>query len=200
MRLGLCCTFLEAPLKFRATTARYVGAKPLEQQRLFLGELALDNADALLAAVAWCADHGVGAFRITSQLFPLVPVCARVGLPLVYDVHHHRCLPDRYGIEEAAELAAATWGDREPWAHISSPKEGYRSKRPQAHHDYVRPRDVPRSWLGRRLTVDVEAKAKERAVLRLLRWVDQQERAAEGRALGDNERTTASRKRTVAKA
>jgi hypothetical protein len=30
--------------------------------------------------------------------------------------------------------------------------------------------DVPRGWLGRRMTVDVEAEAKERAVLRLQRW------------------------------
>jgi len=59
--------------------------------------------------------------------------------------------------------------------HISSPRDGWRSRRPQLHADYIRPRDVPRSWLGRRITVDVEAKAKERAVLRLRRWVDARE-------------------------
>ena len=31
----------------------------------------------------------------------LLPLCQRTGLPLVYDVHHHRCLPDRLTIEQA---------------------------------------------------------------------------------------------------
>lgn len=300
MRLGLCCTFLDQPIKFRTTTARAIGGKPKATQRLFLGELALDNADALAKAVTWCAEQGIGAFRISSQLFPLVthpevgyaleelptwkglerrlaavrelaqarqvrlsfhpdqfvvpgsatpavvgsslaelehhgrmaelvgaeqitlhgggaqpdkatalgrleralerlsprarerivlenddrvftvedllPVCARVGLPLLYDVHHHRCLPDRLTIEEATERAAATWGAREPWAHLSSPKGGWTAKQPQIHDDFIRVEDVPRGWLGRRMTVDVEAKAKEQAVLRLLAWVKEQER------------------------
>lgn len=299
MRSGLCCTFLDQPIKFRATTARFVGGKPPAMQRQFLGELALHNAGALRAAVTWCADNGVGAFRITSRLLPLVthpsvgytleslpawaeverlltsvrdqaqersirlsfhpdqfvvpgslspqvvesslaeleyqaqvaelvgaeqltlhggggqpdkaaalerlergldalsdrarsrialenddrvfhvedllPLCARTGLPLIYDVHHHRCLPDELDVEEATERAASTWKGREPWVHISSPKGGWRASRPQAHSDYIHPSDVPRSWLGRRMTVDVEAKAKERAVLRFRRWVAAQE-------------------------
>src|SRR5690606_12738681 len=32
-----------------------------------------DNAAALRAAVAWCAGHGVGAFRLSSQIFPVYP-------------------------------------------------------------------------------------------------------------------------------
>jgi len=310
VRLGLCCTFLEEPIRFRSTTARLVGGKRPAERRRFLGELALDNAAALAAAIEWCAAHRIGAFRVSSQLFPLathpqvgyaleelptwpalerslraarrraraldirlslhpdqfvvpgsaseavaksslfelehqarvaelvgaeqmtlhggggqpdrraaldrlergldrlsprararialenddrvftvedlLPVCARAGLPLVYDVHHHRCLPDRLGEGEALERAAATWRGREPWAHISSPKGGWRSARPQAHGDYIRPRDVPPSWIGRRMTVDVEAKAKELAVLRLLGWVDRHEsaRGAAGKGRG----------------
>jgi UV DNA damage endonuclease len=106
----------------------------------------------------------------------LLPLCARAGLPLVYDVHHHRCLPDALSVEAATELAAATWGTREPWTHVSSPKGGWQTKKPQLHDDHVRPEDVPRCWLGRRMTMDVEAKAKEQAVLRLLKWVAAQER------------------------
>lgn len=301
MRLGLCCTFIATDIKFRATTARFVATKPRRARRLFLGELALHNLASLEAAVAWCAAHGVGAFRIPSQLFPLVthpelgyhfaslaagadlvarldriralaarakvrlsfhpdqfvvpgsaseatvvaslaelehqaelaealgaeqltvhggggrptkrealerlrrgvdrlserararlalenddrvytvldllPVCRELGLPLVYDVHHHRCNPDGLSVVEATRLAARTWGGREPWAHVSSPRGGWRGPAPERHADYIRPRDLPRAWLGKRITVDVEAKAKERAVLRLLRWVRAQERA-----------------------
>ncbi|MDA1164414.1 MAG: UV DNA damage repair endonuclease UvsE, partial [Planctomycetota bacterium] len=50
----------------------------------------------------------------------LLPLCRETGIPLVYDVHHHRCNPDDLSIEEATEQALATW-DREPLFHISSP-------------------------------------------------------------------------------
>jgi UV DNA damage endonuclease len=104
----------------------------------------------------------------------LLPVCRSLGIPLVYDVHHHRCNGDGLDVVEATGRAAATWDRREPWAHLSSPREGWRSAKPASHADFIAPGDVPRAWLGplgRRLTVDVEAKAKERAVLRLQRWL-----------------------------
>ena len=70
-RLGLCCTFAAAPIAFRTTTARYVATLPLARRRRFLGELIVANARALDLAVGFCADHGIGAFRITSQFFPV---------------------------------------------------------------------------------------------------------------------------------
>jgi UV DNA damage endonuclease len=95
----------------------------------------------------------------------LLPLCRRSGVPLVYDVHHHRCLGDGLSIEEATELAAGTWGDREPYAHLSSPREGWEAANARAHADYIDPADFPHEWRGRTMTIDVEAKAKERAVL-----------------------------------
>lgn len=97
----------------------------------------------------------------------LLPVCADTGVPLVYDVHHHRCLPDGLTIEDATERAWATW-KREPLFHISSPLEGWHGPKPARHHDYIDPRDFPNGWMNRTLTVEVEAKAKELAVLKLL--------------------------------
>ena len=95
----------------------------------------------------------------------LEPLCRRAGVPVVYDVHHHRCLPDGLSVEEASDLAFATWGAREPYAHISSPRDGWQSPNPRAHADYIDPADFPEFWLDWTITVDVEAKAKERAVL-----------------------------------
>jgi UV DNA damage endonuclease len=95
----------------------------------------------------------------------LLSLCQRSGVPLVYDVHHHRCLGDGLSVEDATELAFATWGDREPYAHLSSPKYGWTSPNPRAHADYIDPDDFPDAWQGRTMTIDVEAKAKERAVL-----------------------------------
>jgi len=96
----------------------------------------------------------------------LLPVCERTGVPLVYDVHHHRCLPDGASVAETTRLARATWR-AEPLFHISSPIEGWDGPVPRRHHDYIDFRDFPSEWLGTPLTVEVEAKAKELAVARL---------------------------------
>ena len=49
-----------------------------------------------------------------------------------------------------------------------SPLEGWAGPRPERHHDYINAADFPREWLGWPLTVEVEAKAKELALARLL--------------------------------
>ena len=100
--------------------------------------------------------------------------CELTGAPFVYDIHHHRCLPDALSEEEATEHCVAIWKElgREPWLHISSPKDGWKSRNPKAHADYINPSDFPECWRGIRATVDVEAKAKESAVGRLLRFLN----------------------------
>lgn len=97
----------------------------------------------------------------------LYPLCKKNKIPLVYDVHHHRCLPDPLGEIEATKKALSTW-DREPLFHISSPKDGWTGPKPSRHHDYIQVDDFPPFWkeIGP-LTVDIEAKAKEEAVLKL---------------------------------
>jgi len=99
----------------------------------------------------------------------LLPFCEREGVPFVYDVHHHRCHGDGMSEAEATERALATW-TREPLFHLSSPQAGWNGPNPCHHHDYIDPSDFPGSWLqlDRPLTIEVEAKAKELAVLRLM--------------------------------
>ena len=101
----------------------------------------------------------------------LLPLAADLSIPLVYDVHHHRCLPDGLSVEEATVLAGETWRrtGREMYCHISSPRAGWLGGSPKPHADFIDPGDLPACWLQRPMTVDVEAKAKELAVLRLIR-------------------------------
>lgn len=103
----------------------------------------------------------------------LLPLCRRLEIPLVYDVHHHRCNPDSLSVEEATDLAGETWqaAGREQYCHLSSPKNGWGDGDPKPHADYIDPADLPPSWLLREMTVDVEAKAKELAVVRLMEGV-----------------------------
>lgn len=292
-RLGLCCQFANEPITFRTTTATALLALPKRARLAKLADVCSHNADALLAALQFCAANGIGSFRISSPILPVVthpkvgyrvedlpggdtiiakfracgafarkasvrtgfhpdqfvvlnspnpivvkhavadlesqavlaewtnadtvnihggggygdkpaalarfaknlsllsdraralltvenddktytpadllPICRAEHVPLVYDAHHHRCHRDTLTIEEATDAAFATWGRREPLFHISSPIDGWKGAHPERHHDYINPRDFPKCWLGRRLTVEVEAKAKELAVLRLTR-------------------------------
>ncbi|MDY0374513.1 MAG: UV DNA damage repair endonuclease UvsE [Desulfobacterium sp.] len=97
----------------------------------------------------------------------LLAVCRDMNIPLVYDVHHHRCLPDDLSIEKATEISLGTW-DREPLFHISSPKDGWNASNIKKHHDFIDINDFPPTWLSMDITVEVEAKAKEVAIRRLM--------------------------------
>jgi len=97
----------------------------------------------------------------------LQSLCARTSVPLVYDVHHHRCNPDGLDVETATNLAIKTWRSREPWFHVASPRDGVTAPNPRPHADFIDPNDFPESWLELNVTVDVEAKAKDEAIVRL---------------------------------
>lgn len=108
---------------------------------------------------------------VTYTVKDLYPVACALGIPLVYDVHHHRCLPDGLSEEEATSLAVESWGrvGREPYFHISSPIQGWDGKNPRRHADYIDAKDFPQSWMNLTATIDVEAKAKDLAVTKLMR-------------------------------
>jgi len=290
IRLGLCCKFFTEPIAFRTTTVAALSRLTRANQLDKLSQLALANAAALRQALDYCAAHGIGCFRVNSQILPvkthpaagyaieelpdaaavvaafkacgrfarekglrlsfhpdqfillsatdpeivrtslldlayqaevadwvnadvinihaggaygdkasalarlaaaldvlpqsvrsrltlenddrvytpaeLLPFCRATGTPFVYDVHHHRCLPDGLSAEEATAQALATW-NHEPLFHVSSPKDGHGSKRPGPHHDFIDAADFPHAWHSLDVTVEVEAKAKEAAIARL---------------------------------
>lgn len=97
----------------------------------------------------------------------LLPLCNKIHLPFVYDIHHHRCLPDGLSVKEVTRLALKTW-DREPLFHLSSPKNGWNNKNSQWHHDYINIKDFPDEWKKLSITVEIEAKAKELAIKKLI--------------------------------
>jgi len=290
IRLGLCCIFKEEPIKFRIVTAKRLNSYEQQEHLMILGKLCLHNAQTLKIALQYCANNGIGDFRILSQINPLrthpdvgytlqdlpqfaeiiqtykecrnfnikqnirtsfhpdqfivlstphpivlqsslaeltyqaeiaeligsdvinvhgggvygnkkealsrlskeieklpekirtrltlenddrsytpedlIPVCKEHEIPLVYDVHHHRCLPDKLSVEKATDLAMQTW-NREPLFHLSSPRDGWNKPNPQFHHDFININDFPNYWKSLDLTVEVEAKYKEIAIKKL---------------------------------
>jgi UV DNA damage endonuclease len=104
----------------------------------------------------------------------LMPVCAELNIPLVYDVHHHRCNPDNMSIAEATEQCLDSWqksGRGEAYLHLSSPREGWAARNPKPHADMIDFDDFPQLWLDLNATIDIEAKAKEEAVLEIMQYL-----------------------------
>ncbi len=290
IRWGLCCMFRDQPIRFLTTTATSIGKMKRPDALAKLSHLCIENANALLAALQYCDNNGIGCFRVNSQILPikthpncgyeiddlpesgeiirrfracgefvrkhklrvcfhpdqfvvmnsprpdvieksvqeleyqaevaewigadvinihgggaygnkpaaladfarnldrlslrvrsrltvenddktytpadLLPLCKVTGIPLVYDVHHHRCNPDGLSVEQVTKKALATW-DREPMFHLSSPIEGWDGPKPERHHDFIDVKDFPDCWRRKILTVEVEAKAKEAAIEKL---------------------------------
>ena len=107
----------------------------------------------------------------------LYPVCMAANVPMIYDVHHHRCHQDKLSVMEACEKSLETWeqAGREPHFHISSPRDGWESGNPRIHSDYINIRDFPKEWLGDfpDFTLDIEARNKELAVNKVYKELDE---------------------------
>ena len=69
--------FRDQPIKFVTTTATAIGKMKRPDALAKLSRLCLANADALLASLQFCADNGIGCFRINSQILPIKthPTC-----------------------------------------------------------------------------------------------------------------------------
>ena len=87
------------------------------------------------------------------------------GTPVTFDYHHHRCYNDPMPEEQALRLAAETWpeGIRQ-LCHYSSAKKIHEdaSVKMVAHADYIYEHI---ETYGMELDIELEAKAKERALL-----------------------------------
>jgi UV DNA damage endonuclease len=95
----------------------------------------------------------------------LMYIHERIGIPIVFDYHHHKFNTGGLTEEEALRLAASTWGDIKPVVHYSESKslhEGNESIKPQAHSDYIS--DYINTY-GLDVDVMIEAKAKELTLL-----------------------------------
>ena len=96
----------------------------------------------------------------------LMYIHERIGIPIVFDYHHHQFCTGDLSEQEALELAMTTWpGGITPEVHYSESKalhEENSKLKPQAHSDYIK--SLPNLY-GNVVDVMVEAKAKELSIL-----------------------------------
>lgn len=88
-----------------------------------------------------------------------------VGIPIVFDYHHHTFNTGDLSEKDALYLAASTWKGITPAVHYSESKalhEENSDLNPRAHSDYI---NGPINFYGLDVDVMIEAKAKELALL-----------------------------------
>jgi len=96
----------------------------------------------------------------------LMYIHEKIGIPIVFDYHHHKFCTGGLSEEEALKLAVSTWPEGiTPVVHYSESKSLHEENdklKPQAHSDYIN--SVPNTY-GMDVDIMVEAKAKELAIL-----------------------------------
>ena len=84
-----------------------------------------------------------------------------IGIPIVFDYHHHKFNTGDLSEQQALELAMTTWPNGiTPTVHYSESAPG---KKPQAHSDYISERI---NTYGYDLGIMVEAKQKDLTILK----------------------------------
>ena len=95
----------------------------------------------------------------------LMYIHERIGIPIVFDYHHHKFCTGDLSEQEALELAMSTWPDDiVPVVHYSESKAEHElneSIKPQAHSDLIK--ELPNTY-GNVVDIMVEAKHKELAI------------------------------------
>lgn len=99
----------------------------------------------------------------------LMYIHERIGIPIVFDYHHHKFNTGDLSEEDALNLALNTWRDGiRPIVHYSESKRLHENDdkiKPQAHSDYIN--ELPNLY-GNDVDVMVEAKAKELSILKFM--------------------------------
>ena len=102
-------------------------------------------------------DDKASMYSVTDLMY----IHERIGIPIVFDYHHHKFCTGGLTEEEALKLAASTWGDIKPVVHYSESKSLHEENdkiKPQAHSDYI---SEYINTYGLDVDIMIEAKKKE---------------------------------------
>ena len=99
----------------------------------------------------------------------LMQIHNTIGIPIVFDYHHHKFCTGDLLEEDALRLATSTWGTVTPVVHYSESKalhENDSKIKPQAHSDYI---DILPNTYGLDIDIMLETKQKELALLKVIK-------------------------------
>lgn len=96
------------------------------------------------------------------SVLDLMQLHRRLGIPVVFDYHHHKFCSGGMSERDALHLAASTWDDIKPTVHYSESRHPDTLK--PAHSDWI---TGPIDDYGLDIDCMLECKMKERALLRL---------------------------------
>jgi UV DNA damage endonuclease len=106
--------------------------------------------------------------------------CEKLHVPMVLDIHHHRCNNEGNDLGSLLPAIFATWKDSviPPKIHLSSPRGTESGAAFRSHADYVEPEDLlPFLQLAKKYTdhldVMIEAKNKDMALKKLMKDLKQ---------------------------
>ena len=143
------------------------------------------RADALVERIAALPDAirlrlGLENDEYAYSAAEIHAVCARSGVPMVFDAHHnivHEGLSsyDDPSVAEMLDKARATWADpAQQLVHISNGRTSFNDRQ---HADLI---DVMRACYAHAPYIEIEAKAKDEAIQRLRGWRDDVADSAHG--------------------
>jgi len=102
-------------------------------------------------------DDNPNSYNVQDLMF----IHKTIGIPIVFDYHHHMCYNDGVPTEESLLLALSTWPkDITPIVHISEPRD---NKNIRAHHDYI---ENKVNTYNQNIDLMFESKQKELSVLK----------------------------------
>lgn len=101
----------------------------------------------------------------------VLEICTDLGIPMVLDVHHHRCLNRGENVSALLEKVFDTWQHKLPKIHFSSPKS---DKNCRAHADDINPDEfyeflLKAKEVDKDFDVMIEAKNKDAALFKLMK-------------------------------
>lgn len=136
--------------------------------------------DKVSAAKTWCTNFNTLPIGVKNRLtvenddkasmFSVLDlynlIHDEVGIPIVFDYHHHKFNTGDLSEENALRLAVSTWSGIKPVVHYSESKALHENNdkiKMQAHSDYI---NGPINTYGIDVDIMLEVKAKELALLK----------------------------------
>ena len=138
--------------------------------------------DKIASLDRWCRNFNLLSHSVRSRMTienddkasmysvkDLMSIHECVGIPIVFDYHHHQFCTGDLSEQQALELAISTWSESiTPVVHYSSSRlkeTGNPKEKPQAHADYILEKI---NTYGHDVDIMLECKAKELALKRYL--------------------------------